>query len=250
MGYNTSSRILQFAANTFDVSIGDIFGALFYGGCVCVPSDDQRINDLSAIIRKMDVNQACLTPTIAQTLNRSEIPSLKTIALGGESLTRKDLEMWSQGVRLINIYGATEATIWCMASEVGKREDSTPSNIGKSFAGVTWVVDTFEHNRLASVGAVGELVIEGPLLARGYHNDSKKTAAAFIGNAAWAKHFKPDRRRQFFKTGDLVRYNLDSTLNFIGRKDTQVKLRGQRVELGEIEYYLMSTVPSDWQVAV
>jgi aryl carrier-like protein len=97
---------------------------------------------------------------------------------------------------------------------------------------------------------VGELLIEGPILARGYLNDAEKTAAAFIEDPAWADHFAPGRRRRFYKTGDLVRYNSDGTLDFVGRKDTQVKLHGQRLELGEVEYHLKSLVPSDWQVTV
>jgi aryl carrier-like protein len=97
---------------------------------------------------------------------------------------------------------------------------------------------------------VGELLIEGPIQARGYLNDVEKTAVAFIEDPAWADHFAPGRGRRFYKTGDLVRYNSDGTLDFVGRKDTQVKVRGQRLELGEVEHHLSSLVPGHWQVTV
>ncbi|KAH3208273.1 hypothetical protein KXV77_000573, partial [Aspergillus fumigatus] len=94
------------------------------------------------------------------------------------------------------------------------------------------------HNSLAPIGRIGELLIEGPLLARGYLNDPVKTRESFIEDPSWIRHFGLAKGRRMYKTGDLVRYNPDGTLCYIGRKDKQIKVRGHRVELLEIEHHL------------
>ena len=92
---------------------------------------------------------------------------------------------------------------------------------------------------LCPIGAPGELLIEGPLLARGYLNDARKTAAAFITDPAWVSRYGLGEGRRMYRTGDLVRQNPDGSFTYIGRKDTQIKIRGQRVELGEIEHHVI-----------
>lgn len=116
---------------------------------------------------------------------------------------------------------------------------SRPGNIGRQFgAELCWVVNPEDHNLVQPIGAVGELVVEGPTLARGYLDDLAKTQAVFIKNLKWPQGLGPNRPRRLYKTGDLVRQNSDGTLDFVGRKDFQLKVRGQRVELGEVEYQL------------
>jgi acyl-CoA synthetase (AMP-forming)/AMP-acid ligase II len=92
---------------------------------------------------------------------------------------------------------------------------------------------------------VGELLIEGPTVSRGYFDDSDKTAAAYIQNPSWllqgAPGF-PGRQATLYKTGDLLRYNSDGSLDFLGRKDGMVKLRGQRIELAEVEYHIRANL--------
>ena len=105
------------------------------------------------------------------------------------------------------------------------------------------MVDPEDHNRLVPIGSPGELVLQGPIVARGYLNNPAKTSEVFLDVAPdyvkrvpWA-----DQSFRLYKTGDLVRHNSDGSINFIGRKDKQVKLRGQRLELGEIEYHLSTS---------
>lgn len=104
------------------------------------------------------------------------------------------------------------------------------------------------------VGSVGELVIEGPTVARGYLNDEVKTAKAFITNPAWAANLPSEagvfKTVRMYKSGDLVRYNTDGSVNYIGRKDTQIKLNGQRIELGEIEFHVGKNFAGNVQSAV
>jgi amino acid adenylation domain-containing protein len=250
LGYNSNSRILQFAAFTFDVSIGDIFGAFMFGGCVCMPSEEQRVNCLPSVMNEMRVNQVCLTPTVARSIKATDVPLLETLTLGGEPMTEEDLMSWTEKVNLINIYGVTECTIWCASTSSSSRVHNHPANFGRGLAALLWIVDASNHNKLMPVGTVGELMLEGPILARGYLNDSEKTAEAFLDNPTWRSCLGSESPCRLYKTGDLVKYDNDGSVIYVGRKDTQVKLRGQRIELGEIEYQIRRLLPESVQVCV
>ena len=110
-----------------------------------------------------------------------------------------------------------------------------PSNMGYAVGGRAWIADPRNHDRLTPVGSVGELIIEGPILAQGYLNNESKTAEVFIKNPKWST---TKSNTKMYKTGDLCKYAEDGSLIFCGRKDTQVKLHGQRLELGEVEHHL------------
>ncbi|KAJ4290805.1 hypothetical protein N0V90_010000 [Kalmusia sp. IMI 367209] len=239
MRLGPDSRSLQFASYTFDVSLGEIFTTLMYGGCVCVPCEEERMNDLASAIMRMDVNWAYLTPSVANLLNPADVSSLKTLSLGGEAVSQGVVAKWADNVHLINIYGPAETTVWSSAL-CGLKPDTSPENLGRGVGSLSWVVDTKDHDILAPIGAIGELLLEGPILARGYLNDEEKTHASFIYDPAWSQGFGGKGRR-FYKTGDLVRYNADGTIAFAGRRDNQVKLRGQRIEMGEVEHHLSTS---------
>ncbi|OBT91629.1 Nonribosomal Peptide Synthase (NRPS) [Pseudogymnoascus verrucosus] len=243
------SRVLQFAAYTFDLSLAEIFSTLVHGGCVCVPSEKDKMDNLGKVIRTMKINVAHLTSSVANLVRPKDVPGLKFLAVGGEATTQGVVKRWADSVYLVSVYGPSECTVFssCLG---GLQPDTSGANIGRGIGSVLWVVDPGNHERLMPIGCVGELLIEGPILAHGYLNDQEKTTAVFIENPEWAEHFGLGRRRRFYKTGDLVRYNPDGTLNFMGRKDTQVKLRGQRLELGEIEHHLELLVPSNWKLIV
>ncbi|KAA8571693.1 hypothetical protein EYC84_001676 [Monilinia fructicola] len=240
MGMSSRSRVLQYAAYTFDVSMMDIFTTLIYGGCVCTPSEDDRQNNIIGIINTMQVNWVLFTPSVANLISPEDVPCLETLALGGEAVTQENVLRWANAVTLYNCYGPAE----CAATTVNRLEaNSRASAIGRAFgSALYWLVDPLNHSRLVPIGAVGELLVEGPTLARGYIGDMDKTKAAFIKDPKWPREILGTRTRRFYKTGDLVRYNSDGSLDFVGRKDFQVKVRGQRVELGDVEHHL-STYP-------
>ena len=241
---NSESRVLQFSSYSFDVSVEDILSTLMAGGCICIPSEEERLNDLSRTMRTMGVNFANLTPSVASLLRPEEVPDLKVLALGGEPMTEQHVLTWSDRVHLINFYGPTECSVTVFVNDFVTPLD--PTNIGRSVGCTGWIVQAENHNTLAPIGSVGELLIEGPVLARGYLHDVVKTKSAFIENPQWAQIAK-----RLYKTGDIVRYNSDGTMTYIGRKeDTQVKIRGQRVELGEIEHHLRTSIPDARTVAV
>jgi len=106
-----------------------------------------------------------------------------------------------------------------------------------------WVVNPQNHHRLMPIGAVGEILLERPLLANGYYNDSGKTEQAFI-NGLWVDG--KGRNRRFYKTVDLATYNQDGSMSFRGRMGTgMVKLRGQRLDLGEVEAHIKRFIPHE-----
>jgi amino acid adenylation domain-containing protein len=237
MRITSTSRFLQFAAYTFDLSYGDIFVTLSQGGCICVPSEHERVNDLVGAIVRMNVNVACLIPSVARMFRPEDVPCLETLLLGGEALVQENLELWAAKVALVNLYGPSECTIWCTA-QTDLKVDSRANNIGRGRGALLWITSITNHDRLCPIGCIGELLIEGPVLARGYLDD-EQTKLSFVENPSWAEA-ESGQRRRFYKTGDLVRYNTDGTVSFIGRKDTQIKLHGRRIEMGEIEYHLSS----------
>lgn len=207
------------------------------GGCLCVPSEEDRLSvpDLAAFALRAQANWAHITPSFAEMLTRLEFPTLKTMVLGGEPMTFGNIREWAKAgeSRLIQVYGPSEC---CVTSTVNAdvSADSMPTDIGTALPGcATWVTRPEDPQKLSPVGAVGELLIEGPILARGYINEPELTSAAFVRNLKWA----PDRR--MYRTGDLVKYDSRGQIHFVGRRDGQVKIHGQRIELGEIERQLV-----------
>ena len=231
MGINSSTRSFQFANYTFDASIEDIISPLLVGGTVCVPSEFARINDLSGAITSLNANWTNLTPSVASLLRPKDVPCLKTLVLGGEAVRQDIVDIWAQHVVLLNSYGPSESSVTCAVSNrVINGVD--PKNIGRGSGCALWVADSFDHNRLVPIGAVGEMLVDGPTLARGYLNDSIKTAASFIESPAWIEDCASHNPRRMYKTGDLVRFATDGTITFVGRKDTQIKLFGVGISLG------------------
>ncbi|KAF1828305.1 acetyl-CoA synthetase-like protein [Decorospora gaudefroyi] len=191
MAVNVESRILQYAAYTFDVSVGDIFTALTHGACVCVPSEWERAQDLAGAINHLEVNQACLTSTVASLLTPTDVPKLKKLTLGGEPASKQCIELWSGKVALKNVYGPAECTVWCVIQQNASSEIPA-SNIGRGIGARTWIVHPENHNQLMPVGAVGELLIEGPLVARRYINDPERSVAVFLERSpSWLASFGP-----------------------------------------------------------
>lgn len=238
MGYH-GARVLQFAAHTFDVAIMDIFTTLVFGGCICIPSEEDRRSNVLSVIQEMKVNHAIMTPVMANLVDPADVPTLKILSVGGEALSQDCVNRWADKIRFIQIYGPAEVGI-CMAIHMlaGK---TRPETVGYPlFNSSCWLVDPNDPNKLVSVGAVGELVVAGPSLARGYLNNEAKTKSSFLTNLTWAKGTFLENER-FFRSGDLLRYNtslLDGSFDFIGRKDAQIKLRGQRIEPGEVEHHI------------
>ncbi|KAE8368382.1 hypothetical protein BDV27DRAFT_154089 [Aspergillus caelatus] len=248
-GVGPGSRVLQFSAYAFDASVSDTFTTLTRGGTVCIPCEKDRVDDLAGAINKLGVNWAFLTPRVLGLLTPETVPTLKTVVLGGEAISREDISPWTDALELRIVYGPTECTIYSMGTDP-LTADSDPAGLGHAVGTRLWVTDPENTNKLLPVGCIGELVIEGPLVTRGYLNEPEKTKAAFFEDPAWLPKPENGQPRRFYKTSDLVRYYPDGQLRFIGRKDTQIKVRGQRVELGEIEHAILENLPGAAHVTV
>ncbi|EQL01471.1 non-ribosomal peptide synthetase [Ophiocordyceps sinensis CO18] len=248
-GYSTKSRVYDFSTYSFDGSILNAFTVLVAGGCLCVPTDRERTNNLESSLNSLRANAVFLTPSLTQLLSPERLSHLEVMIIGGEVIRVKDVEPWWG--RVFTIYGPSECTPVCMINP----HPSSPEEavrLGKGYGAVTWIVDAQDHNHLLPLGCTGELLLEGPLVGGGYLGNPEKTAAAFIEDPVWlvpGARGRPGRRGRLYKTGDLACYNEDGSISFVGRKDTQVKIRGQRVELGEVEHWVQMCMPEATQVA-
>ncbi|KAF7168162.1 hypothetical protein CNMCM5623_001264 [Aspergillus felis] len=245
------SRVFQFASHSFDATVLDYLFTLVCGGCVCVPEEAASRNDLGAEITKSRANWAALTPSVARTLDPRSVPTLDVLALVGEAAKSGDLDQWSEHVRLLNAYGPAECAV-VSTIQTTVHKNSNPTNIGRGVAVASWLVDPSDPDKLAPIGSVGELLLEGPILARGYIGDPEQTASSFIALPKWRRDGKRTKGGKLYRTGDLARYSpaCDGSIEYIGRKDGQVKLRGQRVELAEVEYQVAKCMPAATDVVV
>lgn len=245
LGVHDNMRTLHFCAYAFDASIYEIFTTLVNGGCLCIPSEADRMSNLGEFMRRQRVTMAILAPSAVSVLQPDDVPGLRSLVLGGEAMTTEIADTWAARVHLVNGYGPAETTI--MAAGRVPERGWRPGTIGPVLGGAGWVTVPADPARLAPLGAVGELLIEGPVVARGYLHQPDKTRAAFIDPPAWLRRFRPVPGR-LYRSGDLVQLTADGWIRYIARADGQVKLRGQRVELGEVEHHLRACFPHAPQV--
>lgn len=245
LGCRSDSRVFNFAASQFDIFVFETVMALANGACLCVPSDEDRKNNLERCMRDMKATVVISTPSVTRLLDPQQLPHLKTLILGGEAIGKSEFDKWWGSAKVINAYGPAETTPVSLINQTAT-DPVSAIPIGKGVGVVTWVADATDHSRLVPIGTIGELLLEGPLLGNGYLNDEEKTKNAFIENPAWlvgGTATQPGRQGRLYKTGDLVRYGENGDLTYMGRKDTQVKIRGQRVELEEVERHARRCVP-------
>ncbi|PKS05726.1 hypothetical protein jhhlp_007555 [Lomentospora prolificans] len=151
-----------------------------------------------------------------------------------DSVTKTDNDADDEEEDETGIYGPTETSITatCSSTVTGH---TNHSYVGKSVAALIWIVNPENHNHLTLLGLVGEMLVEGPLLARGYLDDPEKSEKSFGTSPRWAITSHVSQVRRSYKTGDLYRYDEQGNVLYIDRKNTQVKINGQRIELGEVE---------------
>ncbi|MDJ0382275.1 non-ribosomal peptide synthetase [Streptomyces sp. G-G2] len=225
---DADSRILQAVSPSFDVSMADLSMTLLSGAALVIPQGNASPagTELAALIDDHRVSHLQITAGVLATLPRTELPTLSTLAVGGEPCPPDQVAHWSRGRRLLNVYGPSEATVCSTMSRPQSGEVHPP--IGTPLWNTrVYVLDAFL--RPVPDGTTGELHIAGDGLARGYLGRPGLTAERFVANPFGA----PGER--FYRTGDVVRWNADGQLEFAGRADDQVKVRGFRIELGEIE---------------
>ncbi|KAI5924948.1 hypothetical protein F4810DRAFT_709140 [Camillea tinctor] len=242
MGYGNDSRNFQFASHAFDPIITDIFATLVHGGTICIPSNWERENDTVGAMQRMNITHLRLTPSLVGNLIIEDVPTLNTMILGGEVTPTPLIREWSRKLRLVLVYGPAECCVICFSSDISTHEP-VPGEIGRPFSARGWVVKQGNHNELAALGDIGELLIEGPTVSRGYLKDPEKTAQVFIRDLPWRPTCKDTQRKyRLYRTGDLARQLDDGRFVYAGRADNQVKIRGQRLELEEVEKHLQNAL--------
>ncbi|GIZ49332.1 hypothetical protein CKM354_001236400 [Cercospora kikuchii] len=234
------SRFLQLSSHAFDGSILEEFATLMAGGCICIPSEHDQQNLLTATINELRISHLLIPPTRARLLQPRDLPSLKTVILGGEAVNRKDIRTWKDSCHLVIAYGPAECSIVSTVQESPEEEDEM--SIGNAVSGACWIVDPSDHNILMPIGAIGELVIEGLNVGLGYLHDSIKTRTSFVEYPKWLQQLRKGTKTRVYKTGDLVQYYSNDRMRYIGRKDEQRKLNGMRIELAEVEKSLYEEI--------
>lgn len=244
LSLDADTRFLHFDDYAFDISNLEFLVPLILGGCCCVPGPMRTIQDLSENIRTLNVNIAFLTPTVAIKLDPVHVPNLKILCVGGEPLPKDLLRNWAgRSTKLINQFGMGEAAVCCAYNDQVHASGNVEGTIGQPSCGAIWVVDSSSPDKLIPIGAVGEIVIEGPHLSRGYLDqnhqapDRRKPAGFLLETPQWMAELHPERRSaRLYRSGDLARWNHDGRIDYIGRKDTVVKLDGCRIDVTEVEH--------------
>ncbi|WP_144395573.1 non-ribosomal peptide synthetase [Pleionea sediminis] len=235
MEYSNELRFAQLSNLTFDAATWEIWGALLNGGNLVIVRKDTLLSPskFQQTIKEEQINTALLTTALFN-IYANDAPNIfqnfKYLVFGGEAgnvtAAQKILQNKFCGT-LINAYGPAENTTLATTFSIPRAYEGKALPIGSSVSGSkTYVLDEFLSPVIGE--QAGELYIAGPGLARGYANLPKETARAFIPNP-WA------RGERLYRTGDLVKYNQQGELIYVGRNDSQVKLRGFRVEISEVE---------------
>ncbi|MET7878894.1 amino acid adenylation domain-containing protein [Micromonospora profundi] len=223
-----ASRVLQFGSPSFDAFLLEICMSLLSGACLVVrPASDLLLGEpLGQTVAQLSISHLTMPPSALAALRPDSLPRGMTLVVAGETVPGTLVQAWSEGRRMVNLYGPTECTT--VTTWHGPMSGSEAPPIGTLRTNmVAYVLDS--ALRPVPIGVVGELYIAGDGLGRGYFNRPALSAERFVANPF-------DRSGQrMYRSGDLVRWRADGRLDFVGRVDHQVKLRGFRIELGEVE---------------
>ncbi|WP_242319014.1 amino acid adenylation domain-containing protein [Bacillus cereus group sp. BfR-BA-01349] len=243
-----NDKVLQFVKLDFDLSIIEIFPSLISGSCMHIidDMDKKSVSDFIDVINREKLT-IITVPTVffhhiavyAKENEISSLSSVRIISICGEQLikerVRRFFNQFGHTMDVYNLYGPTETTVAVSYYKIPENfDESSPSiPIGKPIANtILYVVN--ENGDLCKTGEIGEVWIASLSISKGYLNKSVETSKSFIDNP-----FEADKYNgKIYKTGDLVRILSDGNLEFISRKDTQIKIRGHRIELAEIEHVL------------
>ena len=228
------SRVQQFAPPSVDAAVAEIVTALCSGATLYLDDKDALLPGPNLVQRLRDraITHVTLPPAALAALPAAELPALATLVVAGEACPPALAARWTaagRGHRLLNAYGPTEASVCATVAELAGGGEVS---IGRPLPGVAvYVVD--RHLRQVPAGIPGELCIGGAGVARGYLERPRATAAQFVPDP-----FSGRPGARLYRSGDLARFRPDGRLDFLGRIDHQVKVRGFRVELGEVETVL------------
>jgi amino acid adenylation domain-containing protein len=245
LGVGPGTRVSQLTTPAYDAFLKDVFLPLCAGGAVCIPESSEITQDAGALADWIDaarINIIHCVPSLFRSLihvglTSDKLQALRYVVLAGEPLLPTDVARWTdtfgERIQLLNLYGPTETTLTKLFHFVNVSDKDLRSiPIGKPMPGCAAVVIDAQ-GRACTPGEVGEILIRTPYRAHGYYNQPQKTAEVFVPNP-----FNNDPHDIVYRTGDYGRVLPDGNFEFVSRKDHQVKIRGVRIELPEIENVL------------
>ena len=225
------SRVMQLSSFNVDICITEVFTTLVYGGCVCVPSAAERLQDFGAAVNRMQVNWSYMTPLLSRKVDPTLLPSLKVVCFRTRGLDEDTYSIWHGKVNVVLAYGPQDVCPLGIAFLEALGPHHLKS-IGRPFAGNLLIVNPEDHKKRLPIGAVGELVVEGPTLGFSYPNrESTMTPMSPLGPVAGAK-------ARYFKTGHRARYTQGGLMEFISSKRDDVDSDGRVVNVTEVEQHL------------
>jgi amino acid adenylation domain-containing protein len=228
-GIDGTSRVLQIASFSFDAAVAEVFDALLAGATLVMAPREALLPgpELLETLRRGRVTVATLSPSVLAILPPDDLPELRTVVSAGEAVDAATVQRWSGGRAFVNAYGPTEVTV-CATSAHCEADGRAPA-IGRPLENVrVYVLDA--AGGPAPAGVPGELYVGGVGVARGYLGRPGLTAEKFVPDP-----FGREAGARLYRTGDRVRWRPDGNLEFLGRVDAQIKVRGFRIEPGEIE---------------
>ena len=224
-------KYLGLASRAFDVHIAEMFLAWRLGLAAVTAPRTMLLDNLELALRELKITHASFVPSLIDQagLDPANLPDLHYLGVGGEKMSKRVVDTWAsnENAALVNAYGPTEMTIGCTAA--GVTTESNLRNIGRPYGNSVAHVLVAGSNRYTLRGVAGELCFTGDLVANGYH--SRPDAKGFVDD------FNGQR---MYRTGDIVRMMADDTMEYLRREDDQTKVRGQRLELGEISEAIRS----------
>ncbi len=239
------SRLLQFASLCFDASVSEVFTALTAGATLVLAGKDQLMpgRPLLDTLDTQKITHVTLPPSALAVMDPCPLSHLSTLVTAGEPCPARLFRKWGKGLRFINAYGPTEATV-CASARICSHETTTNLPMGTPIDNTClYVLDA--NLEPVPLGVPGHLYIAGAGVAKGYLNRPELTREKFIENPF--KHM--DGYDRLYHTGDMVRFLTDTSMMFMGRGDHQVKIRGYRIEPEEVEK-VISDHPRVSEVAV
>ncbi|RKG57418.1 amino acid adenylation domain-containing protein, partial [Corallococcus sp. CA054B] len=243
-GLGPGDRVLQYASSSFDASVWDFLMAHLSGAALHLtpPEAVPPGPKLLRVLRDERITMVTLPPSVLESLPEERLPELATLVSAGEACSREMVARWGAGRTFVNAYGPTEVTV-CASLERASGGEARPS-VGRPIQNTrVYVLDA--ELRPVAPELEGELYVAGPGVTRGYLGRADLTAERFV-----PEPFSGTPGARMYRTGDRVRWTADGRLDFLGRVDRQLKLRGIRIEPGEIEEVLRARAGARQAVVV
>ncbi|KAK5661597.1 hypothetical protein OQA88_9697 [Cercophora sp. LCS_1] len=241
---SSASRVMQLSSFNVDICISEIFVTLVHGGCVCVPSPTERLRDYSAAINRMKVTWTYMTPLLSRKVDPGLVPSLKAVCFRTRSLDEDTFNAWHGKVNIIFAYGPQDVCPLgiCFLEALGTHQ---LRSLGRPFTGSLLIVNPDDPKKLMPIGAVGELVVEGPTLGTYYPNRESMLAPMTPPGAI------PGNKNRYLRTGHRARYTEGGLMEFISTSQREGSgAEAKAVTITDVEQHLRRCLGQGLDVVV